>query len=98
MLPTVQKLTQYRQLLDHVVRIGADTAKPVRFRGEQQINNWSVREFIDNLNSHRLFILNKTIGKTEVSGCFIFFVNFNSYVMKSQRIGYKSGRMNYVNL
>jgi len=30
-------------LLHHVVRIGADTAEPVRFRGEQQINNWSVR-------------------------------------------------------
>ena len=38
-----KKITQYRQLLHHVVRIGADTASPVRFRGEQQINNWSVR-------------------------------------------------------
>jgi len=36
-------------LLHHGVCIGADTAEPVRFRSEQQINNWSVRQFIDNL-------------------------------------------------
>jgi len=34
-----KKITQYRQLLYHVVRIGADTASPVRVRSEQQINN-----------------------------------------------------------
>ncbi len=52
---TVKKDTQYRQLLHHVVRIGADTAKPVRFRGEQQINNWSVRQFSNNYNPENLF-------------------------------------------
>jgi hypothetical protein len=46
-----KKITQYRQLLHHVVRIGADTAKPVRFRSEQQINNWSVRDLTDNLKN-----------------------------------------------